>query len=81
MDGQVLFNLIVSICGVFGGWILKMLYDGIRDLRTRDEAIDNRIFALQETYVRRDDFRDAMSDLKSVLVRIEAKIDHKVDKP
>lgn len=80
MEPQSLFNTIVALCGCLGGWLLKMIYDSIKELRERDAVIETRVNEIQTEYVRREDFRDAVNDIKMILNRIDMKIDSKVDK-
>lgn len=80
MESQELFNLVVSICGVLGGWLLKMINDRITDLQKKDDSIEQRVNEMQTEYVRREDFKDAVNDIKLILHRIDAKLDTKADK-
>lgn len=52
------------------GWVIRSLWDAVRDLE-RD---------LPQNYVRRDDFKDEMVEIKEMLTRIFDKLDNKVDK-
>jgi hypothetical protein len=36
---------------------------------------------LPKTYISRDDFKDAVGDLRALLERIDSKLDRKADKP
>ena len=60
MEQQV-FNWIVGLCGALGGWILKVIWDAIQDLKSDIKDVDRRI---HEDFVRRDDFKDAMREIK-----------------
>lgn len=79
-EGQTLFNIVITLAGVFGGWLLKIIYDSIAQLRTRDEQIETKVDRLQSEFLRREDFRDFAHRIESVLVRIESKLDTKADK-
>jgi len=74
METQFIFNIAVSLAGFFGGWILSHIYRAI-------ERLDADIRSMPARYVRRDDYRDDMADIKSLLGKISDKLDHKVDKP
>lgn len=76
-DWQVILNIIFTIGGGLGGWILTTLWKEIKDAR-QDHA--NLIRDLPETYARRDDVKDGFRDINAMLNRIEAKIDGKADK-
>ncbi len=72
-DGQILFNIIVGIAGVFGGWILNNISRSI-------ERLDKDVRALPLTYVTRADYRADIDEIKSMLMRINDKLDEKADK-
>lgn len=54
---QVLFNWVIAVVGFLGGWILKVIWDAITDLKKDIRAMDTK---MHEDFVRRDDFKDAM---------------------
>jgi hypothetical protein len=58
---QVVFNWAVAIAGFCGGWILKIIWDAIQDLKKDVRAIDTK---MHEDFVRRDDFKDAVREIK-----------------
>lgn len=74
MESQSIFNIAVSLTGFFGGWILSHIYRAI-------ERLDNDIRNMPARYVRRDDYRDDMNEIKALLGKISDKLDHKADKP
>jgi hypothetical protein len=92
---QVIFNWAVGVAGFFGGWLLKVIWDAIQDLKGDLKAMDSR---MHKDFVRRDDFKEAMqhvqkdmdelkSDMKdgfrqvnNTLGLIFKKLDHKEDK-
>ena len=57
MDYQVLFNIAFGIAGVFGGWVLNNITKSI-------ERLDTDVRALPLTYVSKDDWKEAMKDMK-----------------
>lgn len=73
MDYQVLFNIVVMLCGFMGGYILN----GIRSAIT---SLDRDIRAMPATYVSKVDYRNDIKDIKDILTRIDGKLDHKADK-
>jgi hypothetical protein len=73
MESQFIFNIAVSVAGFFGGWILSHIYRAI-------ERLDSDIRSMPTRYVRRDDYRDDMVEIKGLLSKINDKLDHKVDK-
>jgi hypothetical protein len=92
---QVIFNWAVAFAGFCGGWILKIIWDAIQDLKKDIRVMDTK---MHEDFVRRDDFKDAMvhvqkdmdelkQDMKDgfrqvndTLGLIFKKLDHKEDK-
>ena len=72
-DGQILFNIIIGIAGLFGGWILNNISRSI-------ERLDKDVRAMPLTYVTRADYRADIEEIKTMLMRINDKLDAKADK-
>lgn len=85
MDLLQAFNIAMTIVAALGGWLLKSLFDRIRDLEKADEKVVETISQLRENlpthYVRREDFAKALDDIFNSLRRIEDKLERKVDRP
>ena len=84
VDYQVLFNIAFGAAGFFGGWVLNNLSKSI-------ERLDTDVRALPHTYVSKEDWREAMKEMKEEVRlgfdRMEAnmnnvfkKLDRKEDK-
>ena len=73
MDYQILFNIAVAIAGFFGGWTLNRIYQAI-------DRLDADVRQMPTHYVARDDYRNDMADIKSMLGRIFDRLDGKADK-
>lgn len=58
---QSVFNWLVGACGALGGWLLKVIWDAIKDLKRELRDVDQR---MHTDFVRRQDFKDAIADLK-----------------
>jgi len=58
---QSIVNWVFSIAGAAIGWVLKVLWDAVGDLKRDVRQIERDLPGM---YVRRDDFRDAMRELK-----------------
>lgn len=77
-------NISDALLGLFGivmtmiGWWVRIMWEAQHELRENLGKLERQ---LPETYVRRDDFRDLVSGIHSTLIRIELKLDGKVDKP
>jgi hypothetical protein len=85
---QTLFNWVVGVCGFLGGWILKVIWDAIKELKSDIRQIERD---LPEVYVRKDDFKEAVRDIKqdmkdgfnkidNTLGLIFKRLEHKEDK-
>jgi hypothetical protein len=85
---QVMFNWAVGLSGALGGWILKVIWDAILELKKDLQRMDTK---MHEDFVRRDDFKDAVTEIKAdmkegfrdvnnTLGLIFKKLDHKEDK-
>lgn len=72
-DGQILFNIIIGIAGLFGGWILNNISRSI-------ERLDKDVRTMPLTYVTRADYRSDIDEIKAMLMRINDKLDAKADK-
>ena len=73
-DAQILFNIVVGIAGMFGGWILNNISRSI-------ERLDKDVRNMPLTYVSRADYRSDIDEIKTILGRIWDKLDDKADKP
>lgn len=59
---QSFINWVFTGFGAAIGWILKVVWDAVKELRMDLRAIERD---LPENYVRRDDFKEAVSEIKS----------------
>ena len=69
MDNQQLFNIVVSIGGFLAAYVLNML-------TTRIQKIEDRL----DTYMKKDDYKDDIREVKDILKQIFEKLDNKADK-
>ena len=73
------------LAGALGSFVLKALWDAMTQLRLDNATLVKQIGELSDKigreYVRRDDYRDDINEMKGMLVRIFDKLDEKVDKP
>lgn len=70
---QVLFNIILGVAAFFGGWMVNNLTRSI-------ERLDKDVRQMPLTYVSRADYRADIEEIKSMLNRINDKLDAKADK-
>lgn len=62
---------------MLSGWFLRIVWDSIKRLQADQNTLERHV---SETYVRRDDYRDDMAEMKLMLRQIIAKLDDKADK-
>jgi hypothetical protein len=77
MPSQELFNILVMGVGGLGGWVLKAVWEAIRDLKNDVKDLGHEV---RVGYVRRDDFLDAIDRIETMVSRIFDKLDDKADK-
>lgn len=58
---QMIFNWAVACAGALGGWILKVIWDAIVELKKDLRQMDVK---MHEDFVRRDDFKEAVTEIK-----------------
>ena len=85
---QMLFNAAITFTAVITGWVLKVIWQAVSELKNDVKDTNQQMFI---DFVRRDDFKEAIKELKesmrlqhlqieTVLVRLCEKIDAKEDK-
>lgn len=84
MELQVLFNIVIGVASALCGWWLKVMWDSLRDLRTMDQALSEKVSRIEVLvageYVKKEDFERSIQRLFDKLDHIEMKIDRKADK-
>ena len=84
MDFQTAFDLAIAVAGFLGGFILKAVWDGLKDLRMADKGLAEKVSSIEilvaGQYVKRDDIDKLTLALFAKLDKIEAKLDGKADK-
>ena len=69
MDNQQLFNIVVSIGGFLAAYVLNMLTQRI-------QKIEDKL----DSFVKKDDYKDDIKEVKDILKQIFEKLDSKADK-
>lgn len=81
MDHQTLINVGVGVVLSGLGWFARQMWDAMKELRTDLHRLE---VALPSKYVAKDEFIEAMKDLKKDLhdgfARLYDKLDGKADK-
>ena len=58
---QTLFNLAVALAGALGGWWMKVIWDSVKEMQRDMREIERE---LPENYVRKDDFKDVVREIR-----------------
>lgn len=81
---QQLFNIVITTCGLLGGWFLKVVDDNLKDARAKNASLAEKLSEMEVLvagqYVRKDDLDRHIDAIFKKLDRIEGKIDMKADK-
>lgn len=77
VDWQSAFNVVAGLCGAIGGWLLRIVWDAMQQLRHDLQVLEK---GLPETYARRDDVRDFTDRIDQRFDRIEEKLDRLAEK-
>lgn len=59
---QTVINWLFTAVGATMGWVVKVIWDAIQDLKRDVSMIERNLPAV---YVRKDDFKDSMNEMKS----------------
>ena len=73
MDFQTAFNIVLSLAGFLGGYILHRITSSL-------DRLDSDVRNLPLHYVAKDDYRRDIDELKGICQQIFNKLDHKADK-
>ena len=78
MDFQTVINIGAGSALAVVGWFARELYEAVKELRIDLSKLREE---LAKHYVTKDDFRDAIREVKELLIAIDLKLDRKADKP
>lgn len=77
LDWQTFLNLCAGAVVTVIGWFARELWKAVQDLKDDLHEIE---VDLPSNYVRKDEFADALRDIKDMLNKINDKLDDKMDK-
>lgn len=77
MDTQSLINLAFTVGGTFGGWILRTVWTEIKLLQSNQRDIERE---MHDNYVKRDDYKGDIAEIKVMLSDIYKELRQKADK-
>ena len=78
MNVNELVDIVFGISFTILGWFARELWTAVKELKSDLARLREEI---PQTYVHRDVMKETFNDIKSMLIRIDTKLDHKVDKP
>ena len=84
MDPQTIINAAIALVGFLGGWILKVVWEGVKELQSADKILAEKVNTIEiliaGTYMSKIDFDKIAAAIFAKLDKIEDKLDRKVDK-
>lgn len=81
--GQELINWVFAAAGAAFGWVMKIIWEAITSMRQDIKSNQDRLQSdlrdidqkMHDDFVRRDDFKEAIADIKSDMHRGFNKVD------
>jgi uncharacterized membrane protein (DUF106 family) len=77
MEFQNILDGVMALIGAILGWFVKIIWDAIKELQ-KDMKETNQ--TIHEHYVRKEDYRIDIAEIRGMFNRIMDKLDSKVDK-
>jgi len=77
MDWQNLINLVGGAALATIGWFARQLWDAVQKLKSDMSRLE---LSISDNYVKKDDFKDGIKELKDMLGKIFDKLDNKADR-
>ena len=77
MDWQNLINLVGGAALATFGWFARQLWDAVQQLKKDMSTLE---LSISNNYVKKDDFKDGIKELKEMLGKIFDKLDSKADR-
>jgi hypothetical protein len=77
MDWQNIINLLGGAALTVIGWFARQLWDAVQKLKADMSQLE---LSISENYVKKDDFKDGIKELKEMLGKIFDKLDSKQDR-
>jgi hypothetical protein len=77
MDYQILFNIAFSFSVFLIGWFVRIAYDAANAMKNDLMSLERE---LHSSFVRREDYKEDIREIKSLLLAIQERMTFKVDK-
>jgi hypothetical protein len=77
MDYQLLFNIAFSFILFLVGWFVRIAYDAANAMKNDLMALERE---LHSSFVRREDYKEDIREIKDLLLSIQERMNSKVDK-
>jgi len=77
MDWQNLINLAGGAALATIGWLARQLWDAVQKLKADMSRLE---LSISDNYVKKDDWKDGIKELKDMLGKIFDKLDSKADR-
>jgi len=77
MDWQNLINLVGGAALAVIGWFARQLWDAVQKLKSDMSSLE---LSISNNYVKKDDFKDGIKELKEMLGKIFDRLDSKADR-
>ena len=77
MDWQHVINLVGGAALAAIGWFARQLWDAVQKLKSDMSTLE---LSISNNYVKKDDFKDGIKELKDMLGKIFDKLDSKADR-
>ena len=79
MFDQTLFNYALALCGALGGWVLKVIWDAVKDLQAADKVLVEKVNTIEiliaGNYMSKSDFDKIAAAIFAKLDKIDDKLD------
>jgi hypothetical protein len=77
MDSQLLFNVTFSFILFLIGWFVRIAYDAANAMKSDLMALERE---LHSGFVRREDYKEDIREIKDLLLAIQNRINSKEDR-
>lgn len=77
IDFQILFNASLSVILIMVGWGVRSMYDAIDKLKSDQQSLERKLY---EDFVRKDDYKSDLGEIKDLLGAIWKRLESKEDK-